>query len=74
MHTALAYTLIYAGTLRLPTSRIAIFQFVYPAVAIVIDWLYFRQTLSTAQLIGIAVLTVAISVAERPSRPRPVRQ
>lgn len=74
VHTALAYTLIYAGTLRLPTSRIAIFQFVYPAVAIVIDWLYFRQALSTAQLIGIAVLTVAISVAERPSRPLPVRQ
>ncbi len=74
VHTALAYTLIYAGTLRLPTSRIAIFQFVYPAVAIVIDWLYFRQTLSTAQLIGIAVLTIAISVAERPSRQRVARQ
>ena len=74
VHTALAYTLIYAGTLRLPTSRIAIFQFVYPAVAIVIDWLYFGQTLSTTQLIGIAVLTIAISVAERPSRSRMARQ
>ena len=40
-------------------------QFVYPAVAILIDWWYFGQTLSGAQLAGIAVMTVAIGFAER---------
>ena len=65
VHTALAYTLIYAGTARLPMARLAVLQYVYPAVAIVIDWLYFRQTLRTTQIVGIAILTLAITVAER---------
>ncbi|SAL63990.1 integral membrane protein [Caballeronia cordobensis] len=65
IHTGLAYTLMYLGMARLDTARIAVFQFVYPAVAIVIDWLYFDQRLSGLQLAGIAVMSVAIGVAER---------
>lgn len=65
IHTGLAYTLMYIGMARLNTGRIAVFQFVYPAVAIVIDWLYFDQRLSGMQLSGIALLSVAIGVAER---------
>lgn len=37
IHTGLAYTLMYIGMARLDTGRIAVLQFVYPAVAIVID-------------------------------------
>jgi drug/metabolite transporter (DMT)-like permease len=65
IHTGLAYALIYEGTARLAAGRIAVLQFVYPAVAILIDWWYFGQTLSVAQLIGIGVMTVAIAFAER---------
>jgi drug/metabolite transporter (DMT)-like permease len=68
IHTGIAYTLIYAGTPRLSTGRIAVFQFVYPAVAIVIDWLYFGDRLSGYQLLGIAIMSVAIWIAERPVR------
>ena len=68
VHTALAYTLIYAGTARLPMARLAILQYVYPAVAIVIDWAYFGQRLSSLQLLGIALMSVAIGYAERPQR------
>jgi drug/metabolite transporter (DMT)-like permease len=65
IHTGLAYTLMYAGMARLETQRIAVLQFVYPAVAIVIDWLVFDRRLSAVQLAGIAVMSVAIGFAER---------
>jgi drug/metabolite transporter (DMT)-like permease len=65
IHTGLAYALIYEGTARLGTGRVAVLQFIYPAVAILIDWGYFGQTLSAAQFAGIAVMTVAIGFAER---------
>ena len=66
VHTALAYTLIYAGTARLPMARLAILQYVYPVVAIVIDWAYFSQRLSGLQLLGVALMSAAIGYAERP--------
>jgi drug/metabolite transporter (DMT)-like permease len=68
IHTGLAYTLMYAGMARLDTGRIAVLQFVYPAVAIVIDWLFFDQHLSSMQLAGIVMMSVAIGFAERAPR------
>ncbi|WP_321801610.1 DMT family transporter [Caballeronia sp. J97] len=65
IHTGVAYTLMYAGMARLDTARVAVFQFVYPAVAIVIDWLAFDQRLSGMQMAGIASMSVAIWFAER---------
>lgn len=74
IHTGLAYTLIYGGMARMSTGRIALFQFVYPAVAIVVDRLYFGRHLSSLQLMGIVLMSVAILSAERAravSRTRP---
>ncbi len=68
IHTGLAYTLMYSGMARLDTARIASFQFVYPAVAIFVDWLFFSQHVSSLQLTGIAVMSVAIWCAERTPR------
>jgi drug/metabolite transporter (DMT)-like permease len=65
IHTGLAYTLMYIGMARLDTARIAVFQFVYPAVAIVIDWLVFDERLSGVQMAGIALMSVAMWFAER---------
>lgn len=64
IHTAAAYTLVYAGMARLTAARIAVLQFVYPAVAIVIDWLYYGKRLGGAQLFGIAVMSIAVLHAE----------
>jgi drug/metabolite transporter (DMT)-like permease len=64
----LAYTLIYGGMARLNTGRVALLQFVYPAVAILIDQLYFGQRLSGLQLAGIAIIAAAIGFAERAPR------
>ncbi|SAK62024.1 integral membrane protein [Caballeronia fortuita] len=65
IHTGLAYTLMYIGVARLDTARVALFQFVYPAVAIVIDWLVFDERLSGVQMAGIALMSAAIWFAER---------
>jgi drug/metabolite transporter (DMT)-like permease len=69
-HTGVAYTLIYSGMARLATSRIALLQFVYPAVAIVIDRFFLGQHLSGLQLTGITVMLLAIWGAERAPRRR----
>jgi len=53
---------------RLHTARIAVFQFVYPALAIVIDWLVLDQRLSGVQIAGIALMSAAIWFAERGRR------
>jgi drug/metabolite transporter (DMT)-like permease len=68
VHTALAYSLMYAGMARLNTGRIAVFQFAYPAVAIVIDWAIFDQRLGGVQLFGIALMSISIGFAEHGTR------
>lgn len=68
IHTGLAYTLMYQGMGRLGSARIAVLQFAYPAVAIVVDWSYFGQRLGGLQLLGIALMAMAIWVAERRHR------
>jgi drug/metabolite transporter (DMT)-like permease len=60
IHTGLSYSLIHAGMARMSTARIAALQFVYPAVAIVVDWLYFDQQLSRVQMLGVALMAAAI--------------
>ncbi|MCD2166681.1 DMT family transporter [Comamonas koreensis] len=65
VHTATAYALIYTGMARLPTGRIAVLQFVYPAIAILVDWQYFGHRLGTLQMVGVLVMGAAIWYAER---------
>ncbi|WP_332839225.1 DMT family transporter [Comamonas koreensis] len=65
VHTAAAYALIYIGMARLPTGRIAVLQFVYPAIAIVVDWQYFGHRLGALQIAGVVVMGLAIGYAER---------
>lgn len=72
IHTGLAYSLMYAGMARLRTDRIAVFQFIYPAIAIVIDCLLYEQRLGNLQLSGIALMAVAIWFAERVPRQQHV--
>ena len=65
IHTALAYGLMYAGMARLPASRIARLQFIYPAAALALDWAVYGQRLGGVQLAGVALMAWAIWWAER---------
>lgn len=70
VHTALAYTLMYAGMGRLPTARVAVLQFAYPVVAVVIDAVYLGEPLRPLQTIGVAVMLGAMAVGERANASR----
>jgi drug/metabolite transporter (DMT)-like permease len=65
IHTGLAYVLVYTGMAKLSTGKIAALQFVYPATAVLVDWLVYGRTLSALQLLGVAAMVVAIGVVSR---------
>jgi len=56
---------LYAGMARLSASRIAILQFVYPAAAVLMDWLVYGRTLSVMQITGVALMAAALVGAKR---------
>ena len=60
IHTGLAYVVLYAGMARLASGRIALLQFVYPAAAVVVDWLVYGRALSTVQGFGVMLMAVAL--------------
>lgn len=66
LHTGLAYTLLYAGLAHLGAARAAVLQFIYPAVAIALDWAVLGQQLGPVQVAGVVVMTGAVLAAERP--------
>lgn len=69
IHTGLAYVLLYAGMARLPTSRVALLQFVYPAAAVLIDWGVYGHGQSLLQMLGIALMGAALLTLRRPVQP-----
>jgi len=68
LHTGLAYVVIYAGMARLPTPRIALLQFVYPAAAVLVDWGVYGRALSPLQTAGVLLMGGALWGARRSSR------
>ena len=63
VHTCLMYIFLYSAYQKLPVALIAILAFLYPAVAIFVDYLIYDQSLSFLQWFGvIAVLFSAAAV------------
>jgi len=52
VHSAAMYILLYSAYQKLDTSKIAILAYVYPVVAILVDYIYFGRTLSVTQIAG----------------------
>lgn len=65
LHTGLAYVLLYAGLARLGTGRIAVLQFVYPGVAVLVDWAVYGRALSPLQLAGVLLIAAALWTLRR---------
>lgn len=59
LHTGVEYVLLYAAFQKLSMALIAILSFVYPVVAIALDYLVYGHLLSLEQLIGVALIAVA---------------
>ena len=65
VHTGLAYVVLYAGMARLPTGRVALLQFVYPAAAVALDGLVYGRVPSVMQVTGMALMAAALIGAKR---------
>jgi len=59
IHTGLVMVAMYATFPHLPTRSIAILNFVYPAVVILIDWLIYDHLLAPVQFLGLALICLA---------------
>ncbi|MCK0197933.1 DMT family transporter [Ancylobacter sp. 6x-1] len=73
LHTGIAYVLMYSAFPRLKTPAIAILTFVYPLVAIAVDWLIYGHPLGVAQGLGLAFIatgTIAGRLGLRLPLPR----
>lgn len=56
IHTCIMYILMYSAFQKLPTPAIAVLSFIYPAVAILVDYVFYNQNLSLSQILGIALI------------------
>ena len=56
VHTCMMYILMYSAFQKLPTPVIAVMSFIYPVVAIAVDYIFYDQSLSIAQFVGIGLI------------------
>ncbi|MFF9283475.1 DMT family transporter [Streptomyces griseosporeus] len=71
IHTGVMYVLMYAAYAQLPTSKIAVLAFVYPAVAMVADWAVYGHHIGLVQALGVPLI-VAASLKVTLARPAQV--
>lgn len=57
--TALAYVMVYGATPRMQTAVIAVLTFLYPASALVVDYLVYGHAIGALQLAGFALIACA---------------
>ncbi len=63
IHTGFMYVLLYGAIQKLPASFAGSLSFIYPAVAIVADFLVFGIRLEPLQMAGVAVILLAAAGA-----------
>nr|WP_281405645.1 EamA family transporter [Mesorhizobium sp. B2-4-19] len=59
LHTGIAYVLMNSAFPCLTTPVIGIITFIFPVVAIIIDWAVYGHPLGPAQAAGMALIAVA---------------
>ncbi|CAL9521884.1 DMT family transporter [Streptomyces sp. enrichment culture] len=69
IHTGVMYVLMYAAYAELPTSKIAVLAFVYPAVALFADWAVYGHHIGLVQALGVPLIVTA-SLKVTLARPR----
>ena len=61
VHTALMYVLMYGALQSLSAASIAILSFIYPAIALSVDLLWFGVRPGVLQWLGMALIALAIA-------------
>ncbi|MFE5936133.1 DMT family transporter [Streptomyces sp. NPDC056470] len=59
VHTGLMYVLMYAAYQKLPTAKIAVLAFTYPAVAMFADWAVYGHHIGLVQALGVPLIVLA---------------
>lgn len=59
MHTGIAYVMMFSAYPRLSTPVIGVLTFIYPVVAILIDWAIYHHPIGPAQAIGMVMIASA---------------
>jgi len=59
LHTGIAYVMMFSSYPRLTTPVIGVLTFIYPVVAIIIDWAIYDHPIGLAQGVGMALIAVA---------------
>ncbi|SHI20979.1 DMT family transporter [Pollutimonas bauzanensis] len=59
VHTGLMYVLLYGAIQKLPTALTGALSFIYPIVAIIVDWVAFGHRLEWLQWFGVAAILFA---------------
>ncbi|WP_255675960.1 DMT family transporter [Pusillimonas sp. MFBS29] len=65
VHTGLMYILLYGGIQKLPTSITGALSFIYPVVAILVDWIAFGYRLQWMQWLGVAAILLAAAAMQQ---------
>lgn len=65
VHTGLMYNLMYAAFQRLPAAMVASLSFIYPVVAILVDFAFFHVSLGSIQVLGILLILIAVIANQR---------
>lgn len=58
IHTCLMYILLYSGIQKLAVGPIAVLSFIYPIVAIGVDYAFYGQNLTITQFAGVGLILV----------------
>ncbi|AXQ98147.1 DMT family transporter [Pseudoalteromonas piscicida] len=64
VNTGFMYVIMYDAFQRLSTTLIAILSFIYPVVALFVDFIAFDHTISILQTLGIVLILTAISAVK----------
>jgi drug/metabolite transporter (DMT)-like permease len=59
IHTCVMYILMYSSYQKLPTPKIAVLAFIYPAVAMFSDWIVYGHHISPVQALGVPMIAAA---------------
>ncbi|CAB3901112.1 MULTISPECIES: DMT family transporter [Achromobacter] len=59
IHTCLMYILMYSAIQKLPTTSTAALSFIYPAVAILLDFVVYGHRMDATQVAGVALIFLA---------------
>ena len=59
VHTGIMSTLLYSAIQKIPTALVGALSYIYPIVAILVDWVVFGNPLGMLQMAGAAAILLA---------------